>query len=337
MQSCREVDQNSVPSRTTCMSIESHDSRLVSVVSRKAQSVATRCNPNISVSFAALLLFLAVFGATSGRAQTAPPPTTAGDTGANNFQSYDGEHETVNLGTGNVMVSVPLLTLPGRNHLDYSVGLVFNSHNWAFSNEVWFNDNLGMVVTRTGAVALIPGPYSLISGTAGQAGAVSCVTPYTLMDENGGQDNLIGREGCTQLEDVLVQGQEILEPEPDPSENTPGWDAVTGVFMDISAAMSNSDPYGCSMDYSNGNRIWLQNCPGGDDGISNPSVLEDANGNYITSGAAGGPGKALGLSVEATSFHRARIPIRWQGASPSINRITPSSTRIQTALRAPLR
>ena len=35
-----------------------------------------------------------------------------GDTGIHHYDSYQGSHESVSLGTGNVLVSVPLLTLP---------------------------------------------------------------------------------------------------------------------------------------------------------------------------------------------------------------------------------
>ena len=67
------------------------------------------------------------------------------------------------------------------------MGLVFNSHNWAWNNPGWYNPNLGVNLTRTGEVNLYSGGYQLYSGTQGQVGAISCAFPFILVDENGGQ------------------------------------------------------------------------------------------------------------------------------------------------------
>src|SRR3984885_9970618 len=46
------------------------------------------------------------------------------------YQSYLGEHENINLGTGNLNVQIPLLKLPGRNGHDFVLNLSYNSQIW---------------------------------------------------------------------------------------------------------------------------------------------------------------------------------------------------------------
>jgi hypothetical protein len=268
-------------------------------------AVVARRKNGVSLSSAAMLLIFSLFSSIRGLPQ-AQPPASAGDTGISNYQSYDGGKDSVNLGTGNVTVTVPLLTLPGRNHLDYSVGLIFNSHNWGWQQpQNWYNSDIGMAVTRTGAVYLgSTGTYQLISGAEGQAGSVSCETPFVMVDDTGGQHTLPTRTGCTILTFIPLPGggsDPVFEN--DYSENAGGADPVNGIFMDVSGSVSNSDPYGCSVDYSNGNRTWLTQCPNGADYVSaGSSVLEDANGNYITSGAGGPGGAGTGIAGGADNF-----------------------------------
>src|SRR6266436_6486158 len=45
--------------------------------------------------------------------------------------TYLGNQEQINLGTGNLRVHIPLLTLPGRNGFDYSPGIDYNSQIWS--------------------------------------------------------------------------------------------------------------------------------------------------------------------------------------------------------------
>lgn len=77
-----------------------------------------------SLSFAALIFF--TFPA---RAQN---PDANNDTGMHSYETYDGARDNINLGSGNVFASVPLLTLRGRNGHNYSVGLISNSQSWSW-------------------------------------------------------------------------------------------------------------------------------------------------------------------------------------------------------------
>src|SRR5271169_6426647 len=51
-------------------------------------------------------------------------------TGPAPYSSFGGVHENINLATGDLTLQVPLLTLPGRNGLDLSVGLTYDSKLW---------------------------------------------------------------------------------------------------------------------------------------------------------------------------------------------------------------
>lgn len=82
---------------------------------------------------------LGLVGVRQAHAQNSDPTLGAG---IQQYSTYEGVRENINLGTGNVMVSVPLLTLPGRNGLNYSVGLIANSQSWAPTT--WINKDLNL-------------------------------------------------------------------------------------------------------------------------------------------------------------------------------------------------
>jgi RHS repeat-associated protein len=50
------------------------------------------------------------------------------------YQTYLGESENINLGTGNVHIKIPLLKLPGRNGHDFELYLSYNSQMWYVHN-----------------------------------------------------------------------------------------------------------------------------------------------------------------------------------------------------------
>ena len=80
---------------------------------------------------AACLIILFAIG---GQAQNTDPNN---DTGLHSYETYDGARENANLGTGNLFVSVPLLTLPGRNG-----GLQSHYGIWNVPTAVRFLDEL---------------------------------------------------------------------------------------------------------------------------------------------------------------------------------------------------
>src|SRR5262249_45691356 len=64
----------------------------------------------------------------TGIAQNPADPSTR--YGAVPFQTYLGEQENVNAGSGNLNIQLPLLKLPGRNGHDFEFSLTYNSQIW---------------------------------------------------------------------------------------------------------------------------------------------------------------------------------------------------------------
>jgi YD repeat-containing protein len=79
-------------------------------------------------AFFTLLLTLA-FIVRPSLAQTYPV-NPALDTGIKPFETYDGAQEAVNLGSGNLSVTLPLVSLPGRNGHDLELSISYNSQHW---------------------------------------------------------------------------------------------------------------------------------------------------------------------------------------------------------------
>src|SRR5437879_1816897 len=66
-----------------------------------------------------------------GSAQSFPGPlSTANNTGTNPFQTYAGVRENIDLATGGLNVTIPLLTLPGRDGFDLVLAAAYDSKNW---------------------------------------------------------------------------------------------------------------------------------------------------------------------------------------------------------------
>lgn len=87
----------------------------------------------VALSFA---FFLAVSFAHQSLAQDFPPPQG----GMYPNQSYYGDNESVNLATGNLTISLPLIKLPGRNGLNLDLTYTYNSQLWYIASQnVWIN------------------------------------------------------------------------------------------------------------------------------------------------------------------------------------------------------
>lgn len=63
------------------------------------------------------------------RGQSAPSTqvTANNQTGVVSYNTYAGDHENVNLSTGDLSVQLPLVSLPGRDHHDLTVSLLYDS------------------------------------------------------------------------------------------------------------------------------------------------------------------------------------------------------------------
>jgi hypothetical protein len=252
--------------------------RLSSGVNALAKRYTVAWAPSIALCG----LFLTTFSATcSVQAQSTIP---ASDTGVHDYQTYDGEHENVSLGSGNVFVSIPLLTLPGRKGMNYSVGLNFNSQSWSF-NGGWTNLNIGMVATHTSEVSFHPGGSFLLSTNPD----IRCIGYYTSTDENGGIHSFsnvqTGCYSCSQYVGCQAEtGYDTLGGSDDRGE---------GITIDLNPVGTQNDPTACRLTEKDGTWFPLSSCSstssvGGAASITSPITMEDANGNRITSAAGGG-------------------------------------------------
>jgi RHS repeat-associated protein len=77
-------------------------------------------------------------------AQSAPPTqiTPSNDTGDKPFVSYASDTGSVNLANGNLSLNIPLVTLPGRNGLNFTLALQYNSKVWSPSSRVIDANNI---------------------------------------------------------------------------------------------------------------------------------------------------------------------------------------------------
>ena len=59
--------------------------------------------------------------------------TPNNQTGIVSYNTYAGDNENVNLATSDLNVALPLVSLPGRNHHDATLSLLYDSHQWELS------------------------------------------------------------------------------------------------------------------------------------------------------------------------------------------------------------
>ena len=219
-------------------------------------------------SFATCLILYTLLGLsllTGSQAQTSDPNN---DTGIHPYETYEGARENINLGAGNVFVSVPLLSLPGRSGHNYLVSLISNSQTW--SPISGYGQDVGMVLTRPGSIYFHP------SGSTVLQNGDRCITGYALTDEYGGVHTFGGMLSNCGHNDMF--GNWV----PVPTENilTGGDDRGEGYGADLNA---------CKVTFKDGTWTPLvtgsSGCPivgyvGNGSGADAP-VITDTNGNQI--------------------------------------------------------
>ena len=196
------------------------------------------------------------------------------DTGTHPYQTYDGTRENISVGSGGVSLSIPLLTLPGRKGHNYSVGLIANSQTWS-SSPIWQNLNVGIVVTRTGAIAFNP------HGVINPANGIQCLNGYSITDEQGGVQTFSAlRSNC-----VITGGG------PNQGQRQPGYEVLTAT--DDKGEGITADLNACRLTFKDGSFTPLatgtNKCPlvGTTNGIS--PVLETASAREPSRSNAAAP------------------------------------------------
>jgi RHS repeat-associated protein len=84
------------------------------------------------LSFTLLVACLLVGAPTRLGAQSAPPTriTPSNDTGTTPFGSYSTDAGNVNLSNGNLSLNIPIVSLPGRNGMDFNLSVQYDSKIW---------------------------------------------------------------------------------------------------------------------------------------------------------------------------------------------------------------
>lgn len=189
------------------------------------------------------------------------------DTGIHPYETYDGVRESINLGTGNVLVSVPLLTIPGRHGHNYSVTLTSNSQTWS-PNSGGYPQSLGMVFSSSFSVHP--------TGVINPATDVVCVTGYVLSDQSGGVHSLGGiQSNCIQTGGGPNQGMRL----PQYDILSGGDDRGEGITVDLNTSA-------CRVTFRDGSWFPLQTGTNGCPlmGMANTPSLIDSNGNGFSLG-----------------------------------------------------
>lgn len=209
--------------------------------------------------------------ASSLTAQSNPSPNNP--TGLMPYQSYSGSHENINLATGDVNISIPLFSLPGRNGHDLSISMDYDSklyYLWTFTPPNsstptyamrYETNNSNLFGWRNGVPQLFS--ESVTSGTE------NCQTHYVLQTADGSKHPFpTVNTNCYAIY-TGTQGTYWVR--------DPGSDTNIGISNDNSN-IELSAAYGTTpfVIFPDGSRILF----GG------TTALEDTNGNQITNSAS---------------------------------------------------
>jgi RHS repeat-associated protein len=213
-----------------------------------------------------ILLVLVGFAISQGGlAQTAQ-----NENGIHPEETYDGARENINLATGNLNLSIPLLKLPGRNGFDYSLSMGYNSQlwywytctncgpgSWAISPNVWNNPDPTSVQLKPG------GWYVLLPGQSN----VGCLENWTLTFGDGSSYSFPSLYvACA----YMLPGGQPGNPDTAADVLTATDSRGEGIQIDMNA---------CKVTMLDGHWYHVPNCqtyPG-----SSSDTFEDTNGNQI--------------------------------------------------------
>jgi RHS repeat-associated protein len=204
--------------------------------------------------------------------------------GVTPYQTYLGENENINLGTGSLNVKIPILKLPGRNGHNIDINLSYNSQPWyVFS----FTNPLGQTT------------YSWATGPYGWSWNIPSVTSETGVPPNS---LTMGSYECTgQYRLTLWDGRTIYFPSvysncywinPNGANSpAPGQESLIGTSGAPFGSSSGCVPDRAVLTVNDGNSPYQVNLPSGEvmwfnaasGGVTTYlTKYEDANGNIIT-------------------------------------------------------
>ena len=174
----------------------------------------------------ALLLALS-YSAASLSAQTAPTQIDANNaTGVQAYNLYSGTRENINLATGNLNLTIPLVSVPGRAGNTLDVAIEYDSKIWQFTPyidgngdlaERWGVENRSAGVGQLGWRLNVPILSSHSQGHVGWApnGAIVSCQEYIFESSDGSKHSFPNRTSCWYYDAALKKniedtGHEIL-------------------------------------------------------------------------------------------------------------------------------
>ena len=226
--------------------------------------------------------------------QTAPTQIDSNTTtGPTPYGSFGGVHENINLGTGDLTLQVPLLTLPGRNGFDLSVGLTYDSKVWVLNYMVdpnnpdlwdyWWDaeDRQPAIEGWSGGWRLNLPTLQAINYDLGAGDGFSnrnCFEFFIATLPDGRQAQFLNKAACSHTSSISHQTTA------DPASNLPVSESQEGSFL----RLDTTNPADIVLYEKNGTRYhfstgWVLDGPG----VSSPqyypaSSMIDANGNTVT-------------------------------------------------------
>lgn len=272
-------------------------------------------------------LTLAVF---STKAQTTFSPDLTNDTGVKPWEKYDGADEKVNIGGGNLSITIPLVDLPGRDGQDLKLALTYNSQHWS---PVGTAGTKGVGINWQTQQANIPSPGWQINIPILYSTAVNIPptgTPPTQVGYWAGFVLVMGDGSAYTFSNVKISGFQNQYPGTDP-----GWVESALPSIDIPFATDDQnvgillDAWRGVVTMRDGSQIWFPvphnlwaNAFNSGTEALQATALVDTNGNVIN---FTGSQTALGISDNlnrSVAFNNTNTTIQYKNSNGTSETIT---------------
>jgi RHS repeat-associated protein len=257
------------------------------------------------LGFVAVSLALAL--SSPARAQVNPDDVTPGNaTGTQAYETHGGARENINLATGDLGLQIPLVSLPARNGLGISLGLIYDSKVWTLHHEYdpatgqdfywWDFDRLGWQLN----IPTLITTYTAV--TANGAGTVFCQASFIVITSDGSKHPFDNRSGCTNY-------PSSGNPTSAPQYNVNVSDSTDATFLRLDSTNSSD----IVLYTKGGQRLHFYST-----GSRGVDKIEDTNGNFIQFNATGGVlnsitdnlGRSVTLSYSGPLLHLVSISFK---------------------------
>ena len=131
------------------------------------------------------------------------PPSVGNSTGLQPYGTFDGVRENISLGTGDLNLFIPILHLPGRNGLDFDIGLVYDSNIWSLHDTyVVYSNSHNLNWQRDPAplwrlsVPSLTWQYAFEGIGSFSHGSIYCNTNFVLTTPDGSKHTFVNLRDC---------------------------------------------------------------------------------------------------------------------------------------------